>query len=143
MLGNLDPSLRSQLENVHLVALFKSQLLENYSFNEILVPFIRDLKLLSNVSFLITLHTVYLQPGITVDLEGQNHFVGILVALLGDTPAINKAGGFKEGVSFAFRKCRHCLATENGIQTKVRYTDRQADRHIFAYFILCSFVKMS
>lgn len=39
MLGNLDPSLRSRLENVHLVALFRSQLLETYSFNEILAPF--------------------------------------------------------------------------------------------------------
>ena len=54
MLGNLDPSLRSRLENVHLVALFKSQLLETYSFNDILAPFIRDLKLLSNVSFPVT-----------------------------------------------------------------------------------------
>ena len=40
-----------------------------------------------------------------------------MVAFLGDTPAVNKAGRFKEGVSFAVGKCR--LATSTDIQTKV------------------------
>lgn len=44
MLGNLDPSLRSRLENIHLVALFQSELLEKYSFDCILAPFVNDLK---------------------------------------------------------------------------------------------------
>ena len=44
---------------------------------------------------------------------------GALVAFLGDTPAVNMAGGFKEGVGQAMRKCRHCLATHSQIQTKV------------------------
>lgn len=55
-----------------------------------------------------------------MEYDGVNHtFLGVLVAFLGDTPAVNKAGGFKEGVSFALRKCRHCLATSNDIQSKV------------------------
>ena len=45
--------------------------------------------------------------------------VGVLVAFLGDAPAINKADGFKEGVSFALRKCCHHLATNADIQSKV------------------------
>ena len=44
---------------------------------------------------------------------------GALVAFLGDTPAVNMAGGFKKGVGRAMRKCRHCLATDAQIQTKV------------------------
>ena len=39
--------------------------------------------------------------------------------MLGDVPASNYIGGFKEGVSFALRKCRACLATQDDINTKV------------------------
>ena len=49
MLGNLDPALRSRLEAVYLVCLFKSNLLENYSINDILRSFIEDLKKLQAV----------------------------------------------------------------------------------------------
>lgn len=44
---------------------------------------------------------------------------GDLVAFVGDTPAVNMAGGFKEGVGRAWRKCRHCMAIDPQIQTKV------------------------
>ena len=44
---------------------------------------------------------------------------GALIAFVGDTPAVNMAGGFKEGVGGAMRKCRHCLATNSQIQIKV------------------------
>ena len=47
------------------------------------------------------------------------HLKGQLVAFVGDTPAVNMAGGFKEGVGMAMRKCRQCMATYNQIQTKV------------------------
>jgi len=49
----------------------------------------------------------------------QYNTQGAMLAFLGDTPAANKAGGFKEGVSLAARKCRHCMATDSQIQTKV------------------------
>ena len=39
--------------------------------------------------------------------------------MLGDTPAVAKVGGFKEGVGFADKKCRHCMATNEQIQSKV------------------------
>lgn len=44
MLVNLDPALRSRLESIHLIALFESKLLVNYSIDDILRPFINDLK---------------------------------------------------------------------------------------------------
>ena len=34
-------------------------------------------------------------------------------------PASNYIGGFKEGVAFALRKCRKCLATADDMRTKV------------------------
>ena len=43
----------------------------------------------------------------------QYNTQGAMLAFLGDTPAANKAGGFKEGVSLAARKCRHCMATDS------------------------------
>jgi len=42
-----------------------------------------------------------------------------LVCLCGDIPASCHVGGFKEGVGFAKRKCRRCLATNADIMCKV------------------------
>ena len=44
---------------------------------------------------------------------------GALLAFVGDTPAANKVGGFKVGVSMAERKCRQCMTTNHQMQTKV------------------------
>jgi hypothetical protein len=46
---------------------------------------------------------------------------GKLVAFVGDTPAVNMVGGFKEGVGVSMRKCRQCMATYDQIQVKVSY----------------------
>lgn len=51
--------------------------------------------------------------------DSQHSVQGTLVAFLGDTPAVNMVGGFKEGVGNAMRKCRHCMATDLQIQKKV------------------------
>ena len=39
--------------------------------------------------------------------------------MLGDTLGSNFLGGFKEGVGFALRKCRRCLATKEVMCQKV------------------------
>ena len=46
--------------------------------------------------------------------HGQKTFRGALIAFLGDTPAANYVGGFKESVGGAMRMCRtcHCSKTE-------------------------------
>ena len=44
---------------------------------------------------------------------------GALLEFVGDTPAVNKVGGFKVGVSMAERKCRQCMITNHQMQTKV------------------------
>ena len=49
MLGNLDPSLRSRLENIHLVALFQSELLYHKNYL-CLMPVFKKLKDMTNVS---------------------------------------------------------------------------------------------
>ena len=59
MLGNLDPAVRSQLDTINLVALFNSDLLQTYSFDCILQPFIVDLKALASVSAHVHIHYVF------------------------------------------------------------------------------------
>lgn len=49
-LANIDPAMRSKLDAINLVALFSSSLLNEYSLNDIMKPFIADLKKLSAVS---------------------------------------------------------------------------------------------
>lgn len=44
LLGNIDPAVRSRLEAINLIALFRSELLQHYSFDDILKPFVSDLK---------------------------------------------------------------------------------------------------
>ena len=46
-------------------------------------------------------------------------FCGTVIAFLADTLAAHNIGGFKIGVSFALRKCRVCMATQDSIQSKV------------------------
>ena len=58
--------------------------------------------------------------GWEVTVDGQQYKMkGTLLAFVGDTPAINMVGGFKEGVAFSMRKCRQCMATFDQMQTKV------------------------
>ena len=61
MLANLDPAIRSRVEAINLVALFKSNLLDEYSLDDILKPFINDLQKLNSVSYTsnLVLMTIY------------------------------------------------------------------------------------
>ena len=57
-IANIDPAVRSRLESINFVALFKSQLLQEYSFDDVLKPFVDDLKKLSSVcSYTCLLYT--------------------------------------------------------------------------------------
>ena len=71
MLGNLDTALRSRLEAINLVALFKSALLTDYSYSlsDILKPFVDGLKELNTVS-LMRLHIVLISFTFSLE-DGQ------------------------------------------------------------------------
>jgi hypothetical protein len=52
--------------------------------------------------------------------------------MVGDVPASNFIGGFKEGVGFALRKCRRCLAVKTDMISKFHASDfieRTPDLH--------------
>ena len=45
---------------------------------------------------------------------------GAVICLCGDIPASSHIGGFKEGVGFALRKCRKCMARASDMSSKVQ-----------------------
>ena len=63
---------------------------------------------------------LFQKSGYIFKVKGVDRLLHGTVAVgLGDTPGINKFGGFKEGVAFAHRICRHCMATLQVLITKV------------------------
>jgi len=46
---------------------------------------------------------------------------GGVICLCGDIPASGHVGGFKEGVGFALRKCRKCMARAADMSNKVKF----------------------
>lgn len=123
-IANLPPEYRSALKSIHLFAVCNTNHLSNekYGFNKVIEPLVEEMKMLgSDVGYTFTL------PVGCINLRG-----GIL-AFLADTPASNKAGGFKEGVGGARRKCRHCMAEFNDMQCLFMEEDfqlRSMDNHM-------------
>ena len=64
-------------------------------------------------------------------------FQGALLALIGDTPANNRIGGYKESVSKAYRLCRQCLATHEVIQLTVKIATSVVTGIIIMLKIVC------
>ncbi|KAK2552221.1 hypothetical protein P5673_026746 [Acropora cervicornis] len=106
-IANLPPEYRSALKSIHLFAVYKTEHLSNpkYGFNKVMGPLVEEMKMLGS------------DRGYTFSLPiGHINLRGGIFAVLADTPASNKAGGFKEGVGGARRKCRHCMANFEDMQ---------------------------
>lgn len=55
-----------------------------------------------------------------MEVNGKiTHLRGSALVMLADTLAAHQLGGYKVGVGFSLRKCRHCMATMEDMQTKV------------------------
>ena len=72
--------LLGNLRSIQLLAVVKAPIIEKYGMEVILEPFMRDLKVLEEVSIIFTmfashpqLRTLNVQVGITVESEGQIH----------------------------------------------------------------------
>lgn len=95
-LMNLPPTLRSNLHSVNLLGIIEASLLKDYGAEVFLESFLRDLKQFEN--------------GVTLNLAGTDRKIPCIVTnFVGDLPALNWLGGFKENTSFAYRPCRICL----------------------------------
>lgn len=54
--------------------------------------------------------------GLQIEANGRQYNVeGAVVMAPAGTPAANSLGGFKEGVGFAYKKCRTCLVSNEEI----------------------------
>lgn len=119
-LGNIDPKFRSKLAAIRLLAIAKAKDIDECGVDVVLQRIDEDLKLLYN--------------GVKIQTQnGGMDLFGAVVFLCGDTLAQHELAGFKEGVGFAYSKCRHCECTFEEMQTNFdeqNFTERTVEKHI-------------
>ena len=119
-LGNLSLKYQSQLTSIYLVALVKSSFISAYGMDEVLRPFVNDVKKL--VKTVLTIHSnVFSRFFIEKRSWVCNQWTtkAFLTVISADNLGSLLLGGFKESYS-AYRMCRHCLCTKDGSTTQVR-----------------------
>ena len=94
-LGNINPKYRSRLAAIRLLAMVKSEDYRQCGIDKIFERVNRDLHDLYNGVQVIT-------------ANGAKTIYGAVMSVCGDTLAQHEVAGFKEGVGFAYSKCRHC-----------------------------------
>lgn len=119
-LGNIDPKFRSKLAAIRLLAIAKANDIDECRVDVVLERIHKDLELLYN--------------GVKIQTKnGQMDLFGAVVSVCGDTLAQHELAGFKEGVGFAYSKCRHCECTFDEMQENFdekSFTERTLNRHI-------------
>lgn len=94
-LVNLPPHLRSNLRSIQLLGVVSPTLLKKYGVGAFLRPFLDDM--------------ARFQSGISLNVRGEQRvWYGVVINCVGDMPASNFVGGWKETAA-AFRPCRICL----------------------------------
>lgn len=102
-LGNIDPKFRSKLAAIRLLAIAKAKDIDDCGVDVVLQRITEDLQRLYN--------------GVKIQTQnGEMDIFGAVVSVCGDTLAQHELAGFKEGVGFAYSKCRHCECTFEKMQ---------------------------
>ena len=123
-LGNLDPILRSFLQNIHL-CVAKCEV-KKYGIEEILKPILESIKegtgkanSALDFSYRVYLVPIIQEEGVMFEFDGrQVSFRGTLTVVSADNLAAWSLGGFKVLAS-AFHKCQYCMVTMEEMQTQV------------------------
>ncbi|XP_051797996.1 uncharacterized protein LOC110970637 [Acanthochromis polyacanthus] len=119
-LGNINPKYRSKLASIRLLAMANVNDLSDYGVDKILERLHEDL--------------VKLYNGVKIQTEGgELEIFGAVVSICGDTLAQHELCGFKEGVGFAFSKCRQCECTFEDMQmyfSEENFEKRTLERHV-------------
>lgn len=101
--ANIPPEYRSKLHAIFLIGVARSRILKSYGISKLLENFIKTVNVMSS-------------GGLQIEANGRQYNVeGAVVMAPADTPAANSLGGFKEGVGFAYKKCRTCLVSNEEI----------------------------
>lgn len=119
-LGNINPKYRSKLAAIRLLAIAKRSELSECGIDPILERLHQDL--------------VMLYDGVKIRIgNAEREIFGALVSICGDTLAQHELCGFKEGVGFAYSKCRHCECSFDNMQKyfhEVNFEKRTIERHV-------------
>ncbi len=119
-LGNINPKYRSKLASIRLLAIAKKSDLSHCGVDAILARLYEYL--------------VKLYNGVKIHLaSGEHEIYGAVVSIGGDTLAQHELCGFKEGVGFAYSKCRHCECYFEDMQmffNEENFEQRTIERHI-------------
>ncbi|XP_037553160.1 uncharacterized protein LOC119429642, partial [Nematolebias whitei] len=102
-LGNISPKYRSRLAAIRLLVMVKSKDLSRCGIDAIFERIQHDL--------------LKLCDGVQINTaNGERTIYGALLSVCGDTLAQHEVAGFKEGVGFAYSKCRHCECNFENMQ---------------------------
>ena len=119
-MGNIDPKFRSKLAAIRLLAIAERTELSDCGIDAILARLHEDL--------------VKLYEGVKITIGGgEREIFGAVVSVCGDTLAQHELCGFKEGVGFAYSKCRQCECSFEDMQMhfdEVHFEKRTMDRHL-------------
>ena len=103
MLGNMSPIFHSKYYAIKLSAIANAKLVKKYRVEKILEPIVEDVNLLYN--------------GYEFNVNGTSKSIlGKVILCTGDILGHHLWGGFKEGIGFAFQKCRSCLCDFDSMQ---------------------------
>ena len=121
ILNNLHPKFRSQLDNIHLVALAQySKVVAQHGLNALLRPVVDDIKILEN-------------EGIIIECHGQqHHFFGTVSFVASDNLGAHALGRFPENFSTAHKICRFCQARRaefQAVHTDMNFPQRTKQAH--------------
>ena len=110
-LGNIHPKYHSTLRIIQLVIVARVPVIQKYGIDEVLKPFVCDLK---------TLYT----HGLIINVNGeQRRYSGALLCFLADNLGSHSLGGFKESFSFTVRLCRTCNPTKGNVYSSFNAID--------------------
>lgn len=110
MIGNLESNCKSQLRHIHLCLLVRNQFIKKYSYRDILLPLINDLKLLYT-------------EGLQVSVNGQNiNLICALATISADNLSAHSLAGFTCCFSSG-RICRFCMISYKDLRSHVNEDD--------------------
>ena len=103
VLLNLPPRFRSSLRSIQLLGIVSCDLLKRRGVDTFLAPFLEDLALM--------------RKGVNLKVRNDRQkWYGMVLSFVGDIPASNFVGGFKEGVGFANLPCRSCMIRKDELK---------------------------
>ncbi len=123
-LADLPLHLRCHLDFIFLVGVARAEIMSSDTIDDILKFIVNDLNELAQYKLYDT-------------ARGKVNISCNLSLIVGDTPAINRLLGLKEGVGFSFMKCRHCFANKEDFDI---YFDLELfkKRNVSEHNVLCA-----